>query len=67
MFLARKTGRNYKKKGSGFRCGDHGKMNAHHIKAAKDFPELRYDVHNGICLCVECHKQIHFPTRSDQC
>ena len=41
-------------------CGkNHCKINAHHIKPAKDFPELRYDVQNGICLCVECHKRRH--------
>jgi 5-methylcytosine-specific restriction endonuclease McrA len=42
-------------------CGKtHCKVIAHHIKPAKDFPELRYDVSNGICLCVECHHKLHY-------
>jgi hypothetical protein len=41
-------------------CGKtHCKVNAHHIKSAAEYPELRYDVSNGICLCVECHKSRH--------
>lgn len=44
------------------KCGALGKMNAHHIKPAKDYPELRYDVSNGICLCVECHRKEHRST-----
>lgn len=38
----------------------HCKLNAHHIKPAKDYPQLRYNVRNGICLCVECHKRKHY-------
>lgn len=41
-------------------CGDdHCKVHAHHIKAARDYPELRYDVDNGICLCEGCHCKLH--------
>jgi hypothetical protein len=41
-------------------CGkNHCKVHAHHIKAAKDYPDLRYDLANGICLCAECHKKEH--------
>ena len=36
-----------------------GKLNAHHIKPFKRFPELRFDVNNGITLCFECHKLAH--------
>lgn len=37
-------------------CGKRGgKLNAHHINQFSDYPEIRYDVNNGITLCVECH------------
>lgn len=35
------------------------KVVAHHIKPWKDFPEFRFDVLNGITLCVACHKGVH--------
>lgn len=40
-------------------CGSKEKINAHHIKSWKDFPELRYDVNNGITLCEKCHINLH--------
>ena len=44
------------------KCGDKsGKdkkvyLNAHHIKSFKDYPELRFEVSNGITYCEDCHK-----------
>jgi len=32
---------------------------AHHIKAFALYPELRYDVSNGITLCYPCHEKRH--------
>ncbi len=42
-------------------CGDDkgGNLEAHHKKSFKDFPELRYDVDNGITLCQTCHREVH--------
>ena len=41
-------------------CGERGRrLNAHHILSYANFPELRYDVENGITLCEECHKKCH--------
>jgi 5-methylcytosine-specific restriction endonuclease McrA len=34
------------------------KMQAHHIKRWADFPELRFQISNGITLCKHCHKVV---------
>lgn len=39
-------------------CGVRGgRLQAHHVKAFKAFPELRHDLANGLTLCVTCHKK----------
>lgn len=41
------------------KCGSKLKLNAHHIKSWKYYPELRYELSNGITLCEKCHVQLH--------
>ena len=36
-----------------------GKLNAHHIKGFAEDKLLRYNMRNGITLCVKCHKKVH--------
>jgi 5-methylcytosine-specific restriction endonuclease McrA len=36
-----------------------GRLQAHHIQPWVGFKELRYEVNNGITLCVDCHKLTH--------
>ena len=40
-------------------CGKRGiYIEAHHIKRISLYPELVYDVDNGVTLCFECHKLV---------
>jgi hypothetical protein len=32
---------------------------SHHIKSFANYPELRYELSNGIILCQDCHKKYH--------
>jgi 5-methylcytosine-specific restriction endonuclease McrA len=41
-------------------CGATGvELHAHHIKSFKDYPELRWDLSNGLTLCHRCHWAEH--------
>ena len=31
---------------------------AHHKKPRRDYPDLQYDVSNGVALCTKCHDKI---------
>lgn len=45
-------------------CGARGvKINAHHRKEYAFFPEHRYELDNGVTLCVPCHKIVHMRRR----
>lgn len=37
-------------------CGVRGvPLEAHHIKTWAEYPELRYELSNGVALCLPCH------------
>lgn len=42
-------------------CGDNkgGNLQAHHLKGFAEFPELRFDLDNGLTLCEDCHTELH--------
>lgn len=40
-------------------CSSDKNLVAHHILEARYYPELIYEVSNGVCLCNSCHKVLH--------
>jgi 5-methylcytosine-specific restriction endonuclease McrA len=40
-------------------CGKRSDVQAHHIKEWAQHPDLRYNVNNGVTLCVDCHANKH--------
>lgn len=40
-------------------CGSNKKLHAHHIKPFAIFPELRFEISNGLLLCQSCHISYH--------
>src|SRR4030042_1240308 len=46
------------------KCGNKGSGNlqAHHIFSWANYPEKRFDLENGLTLCIDCHKAIHEQT-----
>ncbi len=48
-------------------CGElGGELNAHHIKFFADYPELRFEISNGITLCKQCHINEHKRLRNEK-
>lgn len=42
------------------KCGERGgKLHAHHLNGFNSFPEQRFDLNNGACLCESCHDKFH--------
>lgn len=44
-------------------CGSKKNIVAHHIKWFSKYPNLRFEVSNGIVLCRACHQKEHKPRR----
>lgn len=40
-------------------CGTNKNLHAHHKKEFAKYPELRYEVSNGLTVCQPCHGKIH--------
>lgn len=40
-------------------CENRKELDSHHIKERNKFPELSYDINNGITLCIQCHANQH--------
>lgn len=38
-------------------CGSSESINTHHIKPILEYPELVFEVSNGLTLCEDCHKR----------
>ena len=40
-------------------CGSKKRKSAHHLNSWSYFPDERYDLDNGVCLCANCHITFH--------
>lgn len=51
------------KKQANFTCGKcgqvGGKLVSHHLEPFWEYPESRFDIDNGVCMCKECHDAFH--------
>ena len=42
------------------RCGYSGpNLHAHHLQSFANCPALRFDIANGLTLCIDCHGKVH--------
>ena len=47
-------------------CKVTSKLHAHHIVPKVVAPERILDLNNGICVCQNCHKELHALLKKDQ-
>lgn len=48
-------------------CGQvGGSLEAHHIKPFALYEDLRFEVNNGLTLCVGCHRELHRKERENK-
>ncbi len=40
-------------------CGSKENIIAHHVLSFADYPELRFDLDNGVTMCRSCHIKLH--------
>lgn len=40
-------------------CGVYENLHAHHIKPKHQYPEIMFDLDNGVLLCHKCHANAH--------
>lgn len=48
-----------KKAGKCLLCNEKDNLHAHHLNSAEYFPEERFLLENGVCLCKKCHTNYH--------
>ena len=37
-------------------CGSEENLQAHHVLSKEHYPQFKYELMNGVCLCARCHK-----------
>lgn len=42
-----------------YKCSSKDDIEVHHIKPVNKYPELVFEVNNGMCLCYKCHRELH--------
>ena len=47
-------------------CGETYRLAAHHILPKREYPELQFDVNNGVPVCHKCHSKMQFKEQEFQ-